>query len=74
MTPALFVEFGFKALGWPRFGIIVIAPRTRLPRAAAVAGALALEGPVRMVLTHPTGVVANGALHENASLTLSVAG
>jgi hypothetical protein len=65
MTPALFVEFGFEALRWSRFGIIVarIALWTRRSGAAAGAGALALKGPVRMVLTHPAAVITNEAFH-----------
>ena len=39
-------------------------PWTRRSRAAAVAGALALEKSIRMVFTHPAAILANGALHR----------
>jgi hypothetical protein len=67
VTPALFVEFGFEALRQPRLDIFIarIAPCARRASAAAVAGAPAFERPVRMVLTDPAAIVANGALHRS---------
>ena len=60
---SLLVEFGFEALRGPRFIVIGIAPWTRLSRAAAGAGAAALEWPVRMVLTNPAAILTNEAFH-----------
>jgi hypothetical protein len=63
MAPSLLVEFGFEALRGPRFIVIRIAPWTRLSRAAAGAGAVALEWPVRMVLTNPAAILTNEAFY-----------
>jgi hypothetical protein len=43
MTPSLLIKLGFEAPRRPRFIVARIAPWTRRSRAAAVAGALALE-------------------------------
>ena len=66
MPPALFVEFGFEALRRPRLGILVarIAPWTRLSRAAAGAGAVALPRSIGMAFTNPAAVLAKGAFHS----------
>jgi hypothetical protein len=65
MTPALFIEFGFETLPGPDLGILIalVTSRARRAGAAAGAGALALERPIRVVLADPATIIANGALH-----------
>jgi hypothetical protein len=65
MTPALLVEFNFRALRHPWHHIIVgrVAARTRGSGAAAGAGVVALERSIRVRLTHPAAILTNGALH-----------
>ena len=67
MTPAVFVEFDFEALWRARFGIGVarIATWTRLPSAAAGAGAIALKRSIRMGFTDSAAIIAYGALHPS---------
>jgi hypothetical protein len=66
MTPALFVEFGFKAFRHPRCCIFVarVAPWTRSSGAATGAGVLAFPWSIRMGFTKPAAVLAKWALHQ----------
>ncbi len=66
MAPSLLIKLGFEAPRRLRFIVARIAPWTRRSRAAAVAGALALERSIRMVLTDPATVIANGAVHSSS--------
>jgi hypothetical protein len=59
MTPALFVELGFKAFRHSRIVVVArVAPWTRSPGAAAGAGVLAFPWSIRVGLTNPTAILA----------------
>ena len=60
MTPALFVEFGFKAFRLPQCSIIGtgVTPWTG-SAAAAGAGVLALKGSIKVGFAYPAAVFAN---------------
>jgi hypothetical protein len=61
MTLALFVEPIRHP--WRVLSVILITPRARRASATAVAGVLVFPRLMGMVLTHPTEVLAEGALH-----------
>ena len=61
MTPALFVEFGFKAFRLPQCSIIGtgVTPWTGSADAAAGAGVLVLKWSIKVGFAYPAAVFAN---------------
>ena len=68
MAPALFVEFGLKALRHSRVVVAWVAARAGRSGAAAGAGVLAFPGSIRVGFTNPATVLAQRAFHGLPSL------
>jgi hypothetical protein len=70
MTPALFVELGFKAFRHSRCRMIVgrVAPWTRSAGATARAGAFTFPRSIGMFLADPAAVLTDDAFHRSPLL------
>jgi hypothetical protein len=65
MAPTLFIKFDFEAPRRAGFIIGRIAPGARRSGTAAVAGALALEWAIWMVLANPSAVLTDDPLYRS---------
>ena len=68
MTPALFVECGFKALRHPRIVVARVATWAGSAGGSAGAGVLALPWSIRVAFAHPAAVLANLSISWLAEL------